>query len=120
MNRPIKFRVWDLNDLSMWRWKDMLKIPINVFFENYKTDRFILMQYTGLKDKNGKEIYESDLLKWKGGRITEVTWHKYTASFDCIAHNSNGVPRPLSDRVDLYAEIIGNMEETERSAQEHD
>jgi uncharacterized phage protein (TIGR01671 family) len=105
-NSRFKFRAWDKSQNYMaYQGAPDLETLQSLLFHFGDCP---LTQYTGLKDKNGKEIYESDLLKWKGGRITEVTWHKYTASFDCIAHNSNGIARPLSDRVDLYAEIIGN------------
>lgn len=57
MNRIIKFRAF---------WKDTKKIIPN-FMEEYicdalNDDMFIINQYTGLLDKNGKEIYEGDIL----------------------------------------------------------
>lgn len=58
--REIKFRAWRLN-------KDRhTGISVEPFMEYNINDisrDLILMQYTGLKDKNGKEIYEGDILK---------------------------------------------------------
>lgn len=57
MNREIKFRAW--NNGQMWEIFDLLnpKEPI----DNWPKGN-ILMQFTGLKDKNGKEIYEGDVV----------------------------------------------------------
>jgi|SRR3972149_6087497 len=53
MSRKIKFRVWD---------RKKIHNPKLYNFEDVGND-IVLMQYTGLKDKNRKEIYEGDIIK---------------------------------------------------------
>jgi uncharacterized phage protein (TIGR01671 family) len=59
MNREIKFRAWD--DGRMVYMTGALA-SISRFFRVIRKDS-ILLQFTGLKDKNGKEIYEGDVVK---------------------------------------------------------
>ena len=59
MNREIKFRVWDI-ELQIW--VNNIGMKKDNILTNGTEKRFCVMQYTGLKDKNGKEIYEGDLL----------------------------------------------------------
>jgi len=59
--REIKFRAWDhieMNIPILGGFNDMNDEISNLIF-----DGVILMQYTGLKDKNGKEIYEGDIIR---------------------------------------------------------
>jgi uncharacterized phage protein (TIGR01671 family) len=68
VNREIKFRAWD-NEENCWASAGSFLIDLtgelcwNEACTVQPPDKFTLMQYTGLKDKNGREIYEGDIVK---------------------------------------------------------
>lgn len=87
MNREIKFRAWhkDLKKMfkigqitlekGTWNFEPNDREFIGMSIPSQPS--FVLMQYTGLHDKNGKEIYEGDILKVYYKGMSEVGYVEY-------------------------------------------
>lgn len=110
--REIKFKYKDM--CGEWVYKRILGHIYNV-------DQNTLCQYTGLKDINGKEIYEFDVLKtaFSNEPFGVVRWHDNGYFFiDCsvIPIQWNSSYRPLGEMVGTHIdgkpiniEVIGNI-----------
>ncbi len=109
--REIKFRAWDKlhkdMSLSFGLHEDVVficKDHGSHSTEYINTDQFEIMQYTGLSDKNGKSIYEGDVLQ-----NTNPVWKKEIVSFVMIWDSAAARFSDYSPREDF--EIIGNVYE---------
>lgn len=131
MSREIKFRAWHKEDQKMLvvvgvsfginlesdnteilsvscaevtdgRWK---------FAGDHDDDEVVLMQSTGLYDKNGVEIFEGDVLfhAIQGRRVVYYPFRNSVASFG-LKRVANGFKNTLQDADRLY-EVIGNIHE---------
>ena len=150
MNTPKKFRVWDVEQNKFlssyadkgiefyheqgkdWHEKQVRDIvPVSWFLQDHNNnlENYIVTQYTGLNDKNNKEIYEGDIIKehhfedWGNdtvgyeyrGVVRYMTRHNYGfndelkfsgfVTFPNLEENQKYIGNPLKTN----CEVIGNI-----------
>lgn len=127
MGREIEYRLWDPAKKIMLECYELIFVQggikvsdgcttqgwakVNDTFKEKLTPSLVLLEYTGLKDKNGKKIYEGDICRDSMGWVFEVLWDNENARF--IGCQS----KPRGDTYICYVgrvpfvEIIGNIYE---------
>lgn len=130
--REIKFRAWDEqnkimhydfefirsgaenNDWIIFK-SDKQKLSEGKVFDNpYFQQQLKIMQYTGLKDNNGVEIYEGDKIANDAGRICKVVWNEYCGQWDALPINRNGLPIKFETNNWKYLRVIGSIYEQQK------
>ena len=123
-----KFRAWDVHEKKMFTNDQLIIWNGNVYandnselnvnnLKGWSIDEKYLMQSTWLKDKNGKEIFEEDIVKYKAGCNTfteEVAYDKNFAGFGVRDANADIIFTfwELAEDIDLHSlEVIGNIYE---------
>ena len=138
--RDIKLRFWDKENKSMVYQDNKCLYPFNIYkiicdsFTNFEFRLFILkdnnlnqfeevesvkMQYTGLIDINGKEIYEGDILRHFKRHKDKLLKIEVSPSYGVYAQENYNTKILIGkSNTHLYFEVIGNIYENSELLEE--
>lgn len=105
--KEIKFRAWDGNKMYLLSFEEIIQRGHVNYPEILEGN---IMQFTGLKDKNGKEIYEGDIITssvWEGEKFL-ISWDEINCQFAMDVIGKDYSETLHSDDIN---EVIGNIYE---------
>jgi len=118
--REIKFRAWNKNKQVM---EDIILINLRnkqILIDTGEEVNLLefheveLMQYTGLRDKNGREIYEGDIVRfkdwWDEEMVGEVRYSEKDMAFTIVNDFWDGFPIMYADDLEVIGNIYKNPE----------
>ena len=129
MNREIKFKAWDKDKCKMIEWEELINYcDIDYLFGNIglnsKRDTIPdleIMQYSGLKDKFGVEVYDGDFIKTRKGNIQQVQQIIETVNGTTFISGfyawDEGKQKWMA--LDITDEVIGNIYEDKDILEEY-
>ena len=119
--REIKFRVWDKETKNICEVRnidfisEMVQIKYQANYGVRELENVILMQFTGLQDKNGVDIYEGDILIYQHmfvdkKSVSEVIWNEKYSGFASYVEDDER-RYILEKELKNQFEVIGNIYE---------
>lgn len=137
MPHQIKFRIWDKQlgtfacqseylgssnglfekDFPLWRQAINRDFDSREDFEKFCAENFVIQQFTGLLDKNDKEIYEGDIVTYEAGEPNRNDGSFYKGKSVVKFENGAFWPRPIKEECEdswydyelKDLEVIGNI-----------
>ena len=106
--KEIKFRAWDDVLLKYYQPMTIKELAMSDMRET-NWYQLTIEQYTGLKDKNGIDIYEGDIVKNTYGKLEKVVF--VNGSFQCASIKHPSLNLYLLDTYSNHIEVIGNIHE---------
>lgn len=114
--RELKFRAWYKPEKKMIyniqnEFEERIELGMDCFSDYLKNDDFIVNQFTGRTDKEGKEIYEDDILLIIGQGYFRVTWDRDNCKFYLLPLEDYLDKMPLDRSWEIDYEVEGNIHE---------
>lgn len=114
--RELKFRAWSKSEKKMIyniqnEFEERIELGMDCFSDYLKNDDFIVNQFTGRTDKEGKEIYEDDILLIIGQGYFRVTWDRDNCKFYLLPLEDYLDKMPLDRSWEIDYEVEGNIHE---------
>ena len=111
MSRTIKFRIWNPEKKEMFESGGTPTMLSNFFLLSAKMHTYHRMEYqqfTGLKDRNGKEIYEGDIL-----RFDPKEWGGDTGNLSVVEFSTSNGWQAAGTTSDWssWCDVVGNIHE---------
>lgn len=106
--KEVKYKIWDTFQKKMYDWQTIL--DSNCSLKDFLAKVYIKLEYTGLTDKNGKEIYQGDIVQYNTKTHAIILWNNQEACFEGLVIESHARFFIHKEPVIIIGDIYRNPE----------